>query len=44
MLLAKKKVVEYEARRANAREASDAVTRAERLLSWAADMIESGRP
>lgn len=40
MLLAKKNVVEYESRQANAREASEAVKRADRFVSWASQTIE----
>ncbi len=43
MLLAKKNVVEYESRRASAREASDAVKRADRFVDWASQIIEDAR-
>jgi HEPN domain-containing protein len=39
MLLAKKNVVEYESRRATAKEASDAVDRAARLVEWAEETV-----
>lgn len=39
MLLAKKNVVEYESRRATAKEASETVTRAERFVAWANQTI-----
>ncbi|HEX9823143.1 MAG TPA: HEPN domain-containing protein [Actinomycetota bacterium] len=38
-LLAKKNVVEYESRRATAREAADAVARAERFVAWAGEVV-----
>lgn len=40
MLLAKKNVVEYESRRATAKEASEAVRRASRFVNWASQTIE----
>lgn len=40
MLIAKKNVVEYEARRATMKEASEGVERARRFVRWAADLIE----
>jgi HEPN domain-containing protein len=42
-LLAKKNAVEYESRQATAREADEAVKRAERLVSWASQTIERAR-
>ncbi len=42
-LLAKKNVVEYESRKASAREARDAVVRAERLVDWTRETIASAR-
>lgn len=39
MLLARKNIVEYESRRATAREAADAVSRAARLVEWARDIV-----
>jgi HEPN domain-containing protein len=42
-LLAKKNVVEYESRRATAREAADAVTRAERLVAWSEDLVRRAK-
>jgi hypothetical protein len=42
-LLGKKNIVEYESRRATAREAADAVKRAERLVDWAAGVVEAAR-
>lgn len=44
MLIAKKNVVEYESRRATAKEASDAARRAERFVAWADRTLESARP
>lgn len=41
MLLTKKNVVEYESRQASAREASDAVKRADRFVNWASEAIEN---
>jgi len=43
MLLAKKNVVEYESRQATAKEAAEAVKRAERLVNWANQTIENAR-
>lgn len=43
MLLAKKNVVEYESRQASAREASDAVKRADRFVKWASQTIEDAQ-
>ena len=43
MLLAKKNVVEYEARQASAKEASEAVRRAERLVGWASQTVEAAQ-
>ena len=40
MLLAKKNVVEYESRQASSREASEAVKRAARFVSWASKTVE----
>jgi HEPN domain-containing protein len=40
MLLAKKIVVEYESRRASAKEALEAVKRADRFLNWATRTVE----
>jgi HEPN domain-containing protein len=42
-LLGKKNLVEYESRRATAREASEAVDRAARIVEWSATMVERGR-
>ena len=42
-LLAKKNVVEYESRRATAREAADASRRAERFVEWAREIVERAR-
>jgi hypothetical protein len=42
-LLARKNVVEYESRRATAREAADAVERAHRLVTWARQTVERAR-
>lgn len=41
MLLAKKNVVEYESRQASAKEASDAVKRANRFVDWASRTVEA---
>ena len=38
-LIAKKSVVEYESRQATAKEARDAVVRAERFVRWASDVV-----
>ena len=43
MLLAKKNVVEYESRQATAKEASDAVQRAERFVGWAKQIVDAAR-
>ena len=43
MLIAKKNVVEYEARRATAKEASEGVDRARRFVRWATDQIARAR-
>lgn len=43
MLLAKKNVVEYESRRATAKEASEAVQRAERFVGWAKQIVDAAR-
>ena len=40
-LIAGKSLVEYTSRRATAREATDAIKRAERLVSWAADVLDA---
>jgi HEPN domain-containing protein len=42
MLIQKKNAVEYESRRASRDEAAQAVERAERLVAWAQDAVESG--
>jgi hypothetical protein len=42
-LLARKNIVEYEARRATARESGDAVRRAERFVAWAREIVERAR-
>ena len=39
MLLAKKNIVEYESRQATAKEASEAVQRAELFVSWANQIV-----
>lgn len=39
LLLAKKNVVEYESRRATAKEAKEAVQRAERIVRWADETV-----
>jgi hypothetical protein len=41
-LLQKKNLVEYEARNATVAEVEDAVKRAERLVEWAAEVVERG--
>lgn len=41
MLLAKKNVVEYESRQASAKEASEAVKRADRFVEWASRTIDA---
>lgn len=43
MLVAKKNIVEYEARRVSAREADEAVKRAERFVAWAEKTLEKAR-
>lgn len=43
MLLAKKNAVEYESRQTSAKEASDAVKRADRFVAWASRTIEDTR-
>lgn len=43
-LLAKKNVVEYESRQATAKEAAEAVKRADRFVHWAAQTIEDALP
>ena len=43
MVLAKKNAVEYESRRASAKEAADVVERAARLVSWASQVVEAAR-
>jgi HEPN domain-containing protein len=43
MLLGKKNVVEYESRRATAREATDSVERAERFVEWAKEIVQRAR-
>ena len=42
-LLSKKNEVEYESRRATAREAADAVARAARIVEWARDTIRRAK-
>jgi hypothetical protein len=42
-LLSKKNAVEYESRRATAREARDSVERATRLFRWAAETVDRAR-
>ncbi len=42
-LLARKNVVEYESRRAAAREARDALKRADRLVTWAGVVVEAAK-
>jgi len=42
-LLAKKNQVEYESRRTTAKEAADAVSRAERMVQWADEIVQSAR-
>lgn len=42
-LLTKKNAVEYESRRASAREATGAVQRAERFVAWASQTVEAAR-
>ncbi len=43
MLLAKKNLVEYESRQASAKEAREAVQRAERIVRWASQTIEAAQ-
>jgi hypothetical protein len=43
MLLAKKNVVEYESRRATAKEATESVQRAERFVAWARQVVDRAR-
>jgi hypothetical protein len=43
MLLAKKNVVEYESRKAAAKEALEAVERAQRLVGWATQIFDAAR-
>jgi HEPN domain-containing protein len=43
MLIEKKNSVEYEGRRASASEATQAVERAERIVTWARDVVTEGR-
>jgi len=42
-LLAKKNQVEYESRRTTAKEAADAVARAERMVQWAQEVVQRAR-
>lgn len=42
-LLARKNIVEYESRRATAREATDATRRSERLVTWARETVSRAR-
>jgi HEPN domain-containing protein len=42
-LLSKKKQVEYDSRRATAREATDAVARAARIVSWARETVRRAK-
>ena len=42
-LLAKKNQVEYESRRTTAKEAADAVSRAERMVQWAQEIVQRAR-
>ncbi len=42
-LLSGKNIVEYESRRARAKEATDAVKRAERLVSWARSIVAEAK-
>lgn len=42
-LLSRKNAVEYESRRATAREARDSVERASRLVKWAVEIVERAR-
>jgi HEPN domain-containing protein len=43
MLLAKKNIVEYESRRATAKEAVESVERAERFVEWARQVVHRAR-
>ena len=43
MLLAKKNIVEYESRRATAKEAVESVERAERFVEWARQVVDRAR-
>ena len=43
VLLSQKNMVEYESRRATAAEASDAVSRAKRIVDWARETVASGK-
>lgn len=43
MLLAKKNVVEYESRRATAKEGAEAVRRADRFVRWAAEVVDRAK-
>ena len=42
-LLARKNAVEYESRRATAKDAQDALARADRLVSWAKETVANAR-
>lgn len=42
-LLGRKNAVEYESRRATAREAADAVKRADRLVAWASTVVDAAK-
>jgi HEPN domain-containing protein len=42
-LLSRKNIVEYESRRASAREAADALKRAGRLVAWARQVVDSAK-
>jgi HEPN domain-containing protein len=42
-LLSRKNIVEYESRRAGAREAADALKRAGRLVAWARQVVDAAR-
>ncbi len=43
MLLAKKNMVEYESRRASAKEAAEAGERASRIVDWAMEIVQRAR-
>lgn len=43
-LIKKRNVVEYEARRATAKEARDAVERADRIIEWVRTIVQAARP